>query len=1236
MKGTLNHLGILCLMLLSFKGMKASAASIAKAVRVDLTNGALLTADEIANKSMVSFGVAVAGDGTVSRVESSAADALATLGGKFHSNEHGWTGFSATVAVTGPVKITMGTCAWGGDVIVKDASDNTVATMNTNTGACFHQNKDANVVSAYYKGSEATTLTISGGNYVPYFAVETADPSELVSEINVKYALEGFEAEGTLPADGKAEVGSDYTVPVNRTLFIAGKTLTGWTDGTDTYASGTTFKAPEADVTLTPVFADNTVSLADATDTTTLLWDFQRKNGAPLMSYQNKTGIYVTQATVAGQTIDVKMDFDTNNGGKIANGNWTDWCQMNAGTKLTVPSVKGAAVSMEAYENITTTTIDGQSDYAQGTTISYNVPNAAEIVDIVIGDGSYYKYVKVVLPQPVPTFVPETFSNETATVEFPFTGNTTDAAIVSPEKAISITAFAHGTDIADATPAGYGGINYTRFQPVSGAGAASDAATLEWSVKPAKGITFTPTKVSANIRRFGTDGGLVDIKVVNDEGVEETLATGLIPARNKAAADDSKSSDPNWRESFSLDVPATLATTKNFRLVMYLYALGNTKQFGINNVRIDGTVNGQTKPVEKFSFSASANIAEGGSVKVYPAGDEYEAGTELMLTAVRNFGYKFVSWTDATGSVISDKEKLTYVVNTDAVLTANFEKINTYVLSVEVEGGAADYMVATDPMPTVIDGKNMYEEGTEVTLTASSNEILTFTNWSDGQTSSEIKLMMNADQSVTASYSAKDFIAAWDFVKKGNNGRTADFAAADNDADQLVLRDAAGTTYGWLDKSSESGGYEGRPAGVNWKNDAELGTYYWQIKVNASAFTDIKVKSAMAYNYNAYQTYNVDWSLNGENWTNLGSIIMPGVKNWVDSELALPADANNQETVYVRWIADKTSNVDGTASQNDGNAIGAIYVLGTTRLVDDGTAPVLVSCVPKDGATNASANGKIVLTFDEKVKLSDGAQATVGSQSLMGVVSGKTVTFEYKGLEYATAYTFTLAASSIADLTDNAIAEPIVIAFTTKNKDAVAKKAYDFVVPDDGDFVAALNAANSRTDKSVRYRIFVKKGEYTLPVNENVTVDGSDGKTYNGVTRVISANNISIIGEDRDATVIKNDVPYGLVSGQWGPACPIEGIGKCDVLQITGRNIYLQDITVKNGTDDATGRNLAIQEKGDKTIYKNTCLYGYQDTWTSNGSGRYYFEDGIVRGRTDYICGKGDVFFNGITFQNVA
>lgn len=769
---------------------------------------------------------------------------------------------------------------------------------------------------------------------------------------------------------------------------------------------------------------------------------------------------------------------------------------------------------------------------------------------------------------------------------------------------------------------------------MAGFGPVGTTKAVEWTVKPSKGLTFTPTSISTYVNRFGTDaenGVTVTAKLSDGTSVDLGNFTAL--RENKTTETDKFSKNENLTNhiviQLTADQQAKLTSAEGFTLSCTV-GVGSSKQQGFADVHINGLLNGTIQQVEQYTLSAVVSTVGAGTVKVSPAGTVFDAETPITVTATKNFGYKFVNWTDANNKVVSTDEAYTFSISANTALKANFEKINTYALDYKVEGGANDYMVSATPAPTVVDGKNMYEEGTEVSLTANSNYILTFTNWNDGETGAERKIKMNADQAYTAAYSAKDFIAGWDFYKSAREGRTADFAAEDNDVDQLILRDADGNTYPWLDKSNSAGGYEGKNAAVNWTtiNTKPLGETYWQTKVNATAFTDIKVKSSMLYNYNAYQTYNVEYSLNGTDWTKVGAIEMPGTKAWTDGEFTLPADANNKAEVYIRWIADKTSSIKGATGNNDGISITDIYITGTAQLVNDGKAPVLVSTVPAEGATNASANGKIVLTFDEKVKLTDKANATLGTQKIEGVVSGKTITFAYKGLNYATAYTFTLAAGSVADLTDNATDQAIVLNFTTKTKPAVTKALYDFIVPTDGDFKAALAAAAKRTDTSKRFRIFIKQGDYKIPADEKSKVTGSDGKSYANPTTYMNTPNVSIIGESMDNTSLTNTVPN---SGQ--SANVLEGIGKGDVLclQKGATNTYFQDLKMYSSMGDAKGRDIILNDQSNKTICKNVNLWAYQDTYVSNNqNGKFYFEDGILRGRTDYLCGKGDVYYNNV------
>lgn len=1220
-----------------------SVSAAFKDIRIDLTGQWLLTDDEFANKSNVEFGIVVNDDGTFARVEASDASANAVIKGKYH-NDHGWGGVTFVIPVDGAVKIGIGNCTYAGHTIKVTDSDGTeVASFETEKN-CWKNNKtDECVTFGYYKSDKPTTLTIVTSSYTPFISVEPADPTIIPDDVTVTYTLGDAQALGTLPEAETVNNGAAIKIPLNRTLFADGKTLTAWTDGADNYAPGQEVVVTK-NLNLTPVFTDNTVSLADRNEPVTLKWDFQRQNGAPLLSYQNATGLYVTQTQVNGSTIDVKLDFDTNNGGKIANGNWTDWCQFNNGTKFTIPSCKDATVSLEAYATITTTTIDGQKDYAQGTTISYTVANPAETVAIVIGDGSYYRYIQTVLPV-VKQQGGTTFTDEPASVAWAFNEASTYATAytANPDGVFSMVSVNAGD-----MNVGTKGSDYTK-DPVTGKSVSFVAFTptettssVDWSVIPVRGLTFTPKRVSAYINRFGTDardGVVVTAKL--EDGTSVNLGTFTAKRANKDMEYETNKwpGIDNVTDRFDIELTPEqqqqLTSADGFTLSCTV-GVNPGKQGGFSEVRIDGVVNGAKEEVAKYTLAAVSNPVDGGEISVYPEAAEYEEGTEVQLTAEPKFGYDFVNWTDAENNVVSTEAKFKYAVTANATLTANFNKVNTYELSYNVEGGANLYMVQPNPAPTVVDGKNMYEEGTTVTLTAQSNKILTFTNWNDGTSNSEKVVEMTENKVITAQYSVIDFIAGWDFYKAGGNGRKADFASQDNDADALnLVNEATGETSGWLDKSQEgAGGYEGKPAAVNWRigeTNGDVGHYYWQTMVNATAFTNIRVSFEMLYNYNSYTKYNVEYSFNGTDWNSIenGSVTMEGAKKWTPCEITLPAETNNAEKLYIRWIADKTSTIDGTPSKNDGNAIADIYILGDVNNAPDPVAPALVTTVPEEGAENSSATGKIVLTFDKRVKVKESTTASLNGIKLEPIVFGKTITFQYKNLDYSTDYVFTLPAGSVTNMNDVALDKVITINFKTMSKPEIAKALYDFVVPDDGAFEEAIAAADSRTDKSKRFRIFVKAGSYKIPQSKTETITCDNGKTYPSPMTKINSSNISIIGEDMDGTVVENTITDDLYNG----ASVYEQIGKSDVLQIQGSvsGLYFQDITIKSAIGDKLGRNIAIQDKGTKNIYKDVCLHAYQDTWVSNNNnGLYYFEGGRMRGRTDFLCGKGDIFFNAV------
>ncbi len=1160
----LQKLSQLLLLLVAFAGATSASAAFSN-FNAEFIAAGLLTEDEVANKTAVEFGIAVGQDGTVSRVEATDATSVATIAGSYHG-EHGMNNATVTIPVDGMVKIGLGNCQYGKSATVKDANGNEVCTID-NTANCYHQAPAQNISYGLYTGNTPTTLTISA-EYLSYLSVEAID----AIEVSVTYLL--GEAEGIAPEKTTTIAGGTFTVPTNRTMYVEGKTLTGWTDGVNTYAIGQEVTVGESNIELTPVFTDNTVTLADRTEAVTVTYNFGIVNGAPTIALEganNGLGLLVAQATVNGETIDVKMDIDATSGKFNNKGRSDIWAQVNDGTILTVPSCKGATIGIEAYGTLNTTTVDGVALESDSKVAQFTCAGNAENVQIVVHDGQYLSYVKIVLPVVESAtqiqergIIMTDFTDWTAV---PATGGTLDIATNFSDETITFT--------FDGVSVQPNGQNTGKFGDLTGYAMAEKnaAGTIETTVF--KNIT--------RVRYFhGATGSNRGFKLEKKSAADTDWVVLSDAVANPATG--------VWVECNINEEDVQLRWT-NISLTQNAYMF-ELEVYA--NVEITA---------EQVTLALAASPEEAGSVSVYPQSSQYDINTEVTITATENFGYNFLNWTDAEGNVVGETAECKYVITQNSVVTANFVAVNTYQLNINVEGGAKDYMIAISPEPTEIDDKLMYEEGTVVTLTASNNPILTFSNWKSGETTVDYVVTMNDNQEVTAVYSAIDYLAGWDFIKSGKNSRAADFiSSTDNENTVLVLRNAEGTVAGWLDKSQEAaGGYEGKPAAVNWQQLTDK--YYFQTKVNALNFTDIKVQSEMLYNFIAHEVQILEYSLDGETWVEAARITLPAAKAWTLIEAVLPSECNNVEELYIRWIPDYTSNIVGTEGNgNDGTAITNIFITGSTAIYDDGKAPVVVSTIPADKATGVSASGRVVINFDEKIQIAEGTKASLGEKSIAPVVSGKTLVFNYMGLDYETEYTFSLPANVISDLSGNTLTEEVKLSFTTMSHPIVTPGEYDAIVSNADEFLQALAKGN---EGSERYRIFLLNGTYDL------------GEKC--LTEVKS--NISIIGESMENTIIVNKAP-------------VEGIGVSATLLLTGENIYMQDLTIKNAYDyvGSTGRAVCIQDKGNKNIFKNVRQLSYQDTYyTNNNKMRAYHENCDIHGTVDFICGGGDVFFNQTT-----
>ena len=327
----------------------------------------------------------------------------------WNGSQHGYDNITMAVPVaTGIYKITFGGCNFGSENRgkVTDAEGNTLNVINANGKTITTiDNKVgcSNTVSVWYEAASAMVLKAIMNNYIPSIAIEKV--SSVPENRNIiTYSL-GEGVLGQAP-DGAVAEGNSYTLPTkNYTVYKEGYTLTGWNDGTANHNLGETFTVDD-DITLTPVFRQNTKTLADRTEAIVLKWDAQTQNGCPTYNYSgNNLDLYfVTQVTVDGEVIDVAEKVTTaSSNGCFRNGSWANWCQVNGTAIFVLPSCKNAIVTFESYSASANSTIDGVA-LIGNTSKTPSATIADEDATVTVeyaADASYFRYMQVTLPKQV-------------------------------------------------------------------------------------------------------------------------------------------------------------------------------------------------------------------------------------------------------------------------------------------------------------------------------------------------------------------------------------------------------------------------------------------------------------------------------------------------------------------------------------------------------------------------------------------------------------------------------------------------------------------------------------------------------------------------------------------------------------------------------------------------------------------------------------------------------------------
>jgi pectinesterase len=174
-------------------------------------------------------------------------------------------------------------------------------------------------------------------------------------------------------------------------------------------------------------------------------------------------------------------------------------------------------------------------------------------------------------------------------------------------------------------------------------------------------------------------------------------------------------------------------------------------------------------------------------------------------------------------------------------------------------------------------------------------------------------------------------------------------------------------------------------------------------------------------------------------------------------------------------------------------------------------------------------------------------------------------------------------------------------------------QSYDFVVAADGlgDFHTVQAAIDAVADFSEeRTHIFIRAGTY----KEKITLPDS-------------GNNITLIGEDADTTILTYD-DYASKRDALGNEIGTSGSAS---FVLNGNGVTAEEITFENSSGPV-GQAVAMRIDGDRVVFRNCRFLGFQDTlYPRAANSRQYYTDCLIEGTVDFIFGASTAVFEDCT-----
>ena len=1175
----LRRLGTMCLLLMLAMVSKADGFKDFGVI-VNNQEGTLLTADEQAQGTAVSFGVAVADDGTVSRVAADDASAVATVSGKFHS-EHGCTELKVVVPNATNVKITVGQCTYSGSTItVTDANGKEVATKAPNNPGCWKNDKK-NVDVLYYQG-EATTLTITGMTYCPYVGVSALTEEEIAA-LNASYTLTYYGLDGsvigTQEAKGQQPIGAfaygekDVNAPI-------GVVFRGWFESAaggkkfkvedlvegdmSLYAVATPMEFPDSKSTFAYNLADPNFDPADheCIDISdggyyynTHGWTFGPGQTMKLWVSDNATISIGGCAYSSGEDI-VITDQDGNTVGTVSGKNDTDGgintfeYKGNYGTLTLTFGGRDYihSVSIANHSKATTTDVNAEwswqnnwptslaSVHIEGTTgtVASSVEGIELFVDATNGklasNGDNVQFNKGTILR-----VPVVSSNDIVTViahPYNFTEIKIGGNIYNSEyteyKASAVDAANGYVEVEATTNIYLYGISVQQKAPKGLAELDNEPVTATFAFN--LGTEDQKADFGEASDYFVTSkvtwGSNLFIKGLGASGGGQTQFEPLTQqneGESGTAADESNAIrfliQPNFGLAFTPKKVSLKTTRYGTDNGLLDFSWQNPDKTTVSlAVGVKPKRNNETNPVTELSYDIEGATPGEGTCG-------------LLINLYHLQGAKQIGFSDIViEGTLSGKEKEVPVLATLTINGEEFtaEQIFDDAYEAEMELSKKVKMVGeTNP----VEAKAKKGEVGVIGYVGDDTQCVVTIPMSFGETSVEYVLTLTQKPDYTLTYIDTDKQTVL-----GTATREKDETIGAFDIDYATATaDEGMKVRGWFLKTAGGEKYTADYVVTSDINLYAVATEIEESSTYKKYFFDLTDKLFDPADHEAFNpSGNYYWHDAQHGW-------------------AFKADDNNKIDLLVGPKATISVTLCRYGSAND-------IVITDANGNELGRIP---------GKNNEDIDAEVVAFLYE------GAGGTI------------TLNLNTEGEMYLHA----------------------VKVVNTAETNYESQGNWYFVKPGSAesliDVIEVVNGINASKD-AVRSFIFLPDGTYDL----NETVKTS-----------ISGHNISIIGQSMDNTIIVT-----------APDKSIEGLGSADMFQSSGTNLYMQDLTLKNALDyynaGSAGRAAVIQDSGNRTIFKRVRMLSCQDTYySSNDNMQSYFESCDVHGTVDFICGGGDVRF---------